>query len=93
MIFTNLKTDIEEGYAETAQQMVELAKKQKGFLGEESAREKIGITVSYWESLDDIRAWKKNIEHRKAQELGFKKWYKAFKTRVARVERDNEFEL
>lgn len=93
VIFTNVRTDDDEGYTETARRMVELAKAQKGFLGEESARNEIGITVSYWDSMEAIRNWKSNIEHQKAQEFGVKKWYKAFKTRVARVERDNEFGL
>lgn len=92
VIFTSIRTEIEEGYVETAKRMVELAKGQKGFLGEESARNELGITVSYWEGPDAIREWKQNFEHRHAQELGVKQWYRAFKIRVAKVERDNEFE-
>jgi heme-degrading monooxygenase HmoA len=41
-----------------AGKMVELASQQEGFLGVESARyEEIGITVSYWESIDAIKKW------------------------------------
>ena len=43
--------------------MVELAKQQNGFLGVEIARNKIGITVSYWRDLKSIKKWKDNAEH------------------------------
>lgn len=53
-----------------AERMVELASEQPGFLGVESAREEVGITVSYWSDLESIKAWKANIEHLDAQKLG-----------------------
>jgi len=71
-----------------ADRMVELASEQPGFLGIEAARESLGITVSYWESLEAIRNWKENAEHREAQRLGYRQWYSSFRVRVARVERD-----
>ncbi len=91
VIFTSLRTEIDEGYEMTADRMVELAAGQPGFLGVESAREGIGITVSYWESLEAIRLWKANTEHLAAQELGRKQWYTAYKTRICLVERDYGF--
>ena len=91
VIFTSERTSIDEGYAEMATQMLELAKLQPGFLGEESAREELGITVSYWESLEAIRNWKQNAKHLQAQKLGKEKWYKKYKLRVAQVERDSDF--
>ncbi|WP_163323083.1 antibiotic biosynthesis monooxygenase family protein [Draconibacterium mangrovi] len=91
VIFTTERTTIDEGYAEMAQQMLELAQQQHGFLGEESARDGLGITVSYWESLEAIQNWKNNAQHLQAQKLGKEKWYKKYKLRVARVERDAEF--
>ena len=75
-----------------AEHMVELAARQPGFLGVESAREELGITVSYWESLDAIRQWKAHAEHLVAQKLGREKWYRAYKTRICLVERDYEVE-
>lgn len=68
--------------------MVELAEQQPGFLGVESARDTLGITVSYWKDLDSIKQWKANVEHIEAQKLGRKKWYAAFTTRIAKVERE-----
>lgn len=91
VIFTSLKTEFDNGYGAMSDKMNELATKQKGFLGFESAREGVGITVSYWQSLEDIKEWKNNSQHLVAQELGKKQWYKAFKTRICKVERDYEF--
>lgn len=88
VIFTSLRTDGDDGYGEMAQKMVELASQQAGFLGIESAREDVGITVSYWSSLESIKLWKANIEHREAQKAGREKWYSSFKIRIAKVERD-----
>ena len=71
-----------------AERMVKLAAQQPGFLGFETARDGLGISVSYWRDLESIRAWKANAEHLQAQRLGHQRWYSAFKTRIARVERD-----
>ena len=88
VIFSSHRTDGDNGYAAMAERMVELAAEQLGFLGVESARETLGITVSYWESLEAISNWKKNAEHLEAQRLGHKQWYSSFRVRVAKVECD-----
>jgi heme-degrading monooxygenase HmoA len=88
VIFTSLRTAVDEGYGEMAEKMMALAVLQPGYLGVESARDGLGITVSYWKDLESIRAWKANAEHQVAQQLGHEKWYAAFKTRIAKVERD-----
>lgn len=88
VIFSSHRTPGDNGYAEMAERMVELASMQPGFLGIESAREDLGITVSYWESLDAIRQWKKHAEHQEAQRLGRQEWYASFRVRVAKVERE-----
>ncbi|MGB2881397.1 MAG: antibiotic biosynthesis monooxygenase, partial [Rhodoferax sp.] len=62
VIFTSLRTDGDAGYGAMAERMVELAAQQPGYLGVESARETVGITVSYWADLESIRAWKANAE-------------------------------
>ena len=89
VIFTSLRTEVEQGYGRMAERMVELAAHQPGFLGVESARDAngLGITVSYWESEDAIAHWKANAEHRLAQEAGQKLWYSDYALRIARVER------
>jgi heme-degrading monooxygenase HmoA len=92
VIFISERTDIADGYDETAERMVELAKQQPGYLGFESARSGLGITISYWESLEAIRNWKQNTEHLLAQKKGREDWYANYKTRICKVERDYGFE-
>ncbi|PWT96622.1 MAG: hypothetical protein C5B52_15310 [Bacteroidetes bacterium] len=93
VIFTSLKFPESEGYHEMAERMAELAATQPGYLGYESARDEIGITVSYWENLDSIRNWKQNLEHLEAQRKGKENWYVQYKARICKVERDYGFEL
>lgn len=88
VIFTSLRTPGDAGYDAMSERMVALAQAQPGYLGMESAREGVGITVSYWTDLDSIRAWKANAEHLQAQALGHQQWYSAFTTRIAKVERE-----
>jgi heme-degrading monooxygenase HmoA len=88
VIFSSLRNADIEGYAETAARMIELATEQPGFLGVESVREDLGITVSYWSDLQSIKQWKAQAEHRQAQQMGMDKWYSSYKTRIALVERD-----
>ena len=92
VIFTSERTEIEEGYVEMAQKMEELAKQQEGFIRVESARDEIGITVSYWKDLESIKKWKQNMEHLVAQEKGRSDWYKSYTTRICLVEREYSFE-
>lgn len=90
VIFTSIRTDGDNAYSDTSQQMLALAEQQPGFLGFESARQDIGISVSYWSSLDAIKVWKQNAEHRHAQSRA-KDWYTQFRVRVCRVEREYGF--
>ena len=92
VIFTSTRTDGDNGYEKMAQAMFDLASKQPGFLGVESAREDLGITVSYWESPESIAAWQRNTSHLVAQQRGRAEWYQAFKVRVCRIERDYAFQ-
>jgi len=93
VIFTSLRTPVDEGYAVTSEEMSTLAASQPGYLGMESARgdDGLGITVSYWRDLESVRAWKAVAEHVTAQRLGRQKWYRAYQTRVCVVERDYGF--
>ena len=92
VIFTTLLENDIEGYLETATRMEDLAKLQEGYLGIESARSEVGITVSYWKNLNNIVAWKNNIEHTEARNLGREKWYKKYQLRICKVEREYGFE-
>jgi len=92
VIFSTLLTDNLEGYEETAKRMEVLAAQQEGYLGIESTRNKLGITVSYWTNLEAIARWRNNLEHTEARKLGRSKWYKKYQLRICKVERSYGFE-
>ncbi len=91
VIFSSVRTPGDNRYSEMASRMVELASEQPGFLGVDSAREDIGITVSYWRDLDSIKRWKSHLEHQEAQRLGTERWYSSYTIRIAKVEREYRF--
>lgn len=91
VIFTSLRTEGDNDYAMTAEKMEELAEQQEGYLGVESARNELGITVSYWKDIESIKKWKLQVDHTEAREKGRVIWYKQFKVRIAKVERDYDF--
>ena len=93
VIFTSLRTPSDEAaYAAMADKMNELARRQPGFLGMEHARDILGITISYWDSLASIEAWKSHPEHQLAQEEGRKTWYEWYQIRICRVDREYDFQ-
>jgi len=93
VIFTSQRTEGDKGYGKMAETMEELASTQPGFLGIESARDtQLGITVSYWDSLEAIEKWKHHAAHIIAQQKGKEEWYKNYKVRVCKVERAYSFE-
>ncbi len=89
VIFSAQRAEGDNGYAEMAGRMEELAKTMPGYLGFESARgvDGFGIAVSYWESEEAIANWKKHADHAEAQRRGRAEWYENYELRVARVER------
>ncbi len=91
VIFTSTRTEGDNEYSKMADRMVELASQQDGFISLDSAREEIGITVSYWRNLESIKKWKANSEHKIAQQKGKSNWYKNYTVRIARVENEYSF--
>lgn len=95
VIFSSLRTaEDDAGYDVTAERMAVLAAQMPGYLGIESARgaDGLGITVSYWESLAAIKAWREQAEHRLAQAMGKERWYQRFTLRICKVEAEGAFE-
>ena len=95
VIFTNQHTGVDvEGYEAEAERMVALARRQPGYLGIESVRgtDGVGITVSYWDTDADARAWKEHSEHLVAQAEGRERWYAWYRLRVATVEREYSYD-
>lgn len=94
VIFTNIRTDNDQGYAQTAEHMTALAAEQPGYISFESISEgNRGISISYWKDLDSIKNWKNIAEHLTAQKLGQEKWYKSYTTRIAKVEREYSYQI
>jgi len=94
VIFTSLRTDADHaGYDAMAAEMERLGAQQPGYLGLESARgaDGLGITVSYWRTVEHARAWKAVREHLGAQKLGRERWYRAYRVRIAEVAREYGF--
>jgi heme-degrading monooxygenase HmoA len=89
VIFTSRRTSDPVGYDDTASEMEALAREQPGYVGIESARspDGFGITVSYWATDADARAWKQVVEHLDAQRRGRDSWYEQYTVRVGSVER------
>ncbi|KAI9013058.1 hypothetical protein BC832DRAFT_277740 [Gaertneriomyces semiglobifer] len=78
-------------YSATASAMADLAARQPGYLGAESSYDqtnRVGITVSFWESEEAIREWKQQVDHLAAQKMGKQAFYKMYRVRVAKVERE-----
>lgn len=91
VIFTSIRTaEDDEGYALAAAAMERLAAEQPGYLGITSVRDpntRLGVTVSYWATDDDARAWKQVTEHREVQRLGRTRWYDRYLVEIAQVDR------
>jgi heme-degrading monooxygenase HmoA len=94
VIFTSIRTPGDNGYGETADEMVSMVSKQEGFLGAESVRDEsgFGMTISYWSSLESIDKWRMNGPHMQAKEMGKKLWYDQYMIRICKVESENYFE-
>ncbi len=88
VIFKSKRTVGDQGYADMAKKTVEMAEQQEGFLGLDSVRDQdgVGITVSYWDSIESIEKWKHHALHMKAKENGRDKWYSEYTIRICKVE-------
>ncbi len=94
VIFTSLKMEeakLSVEYGELNDQLEILAKEIDGFLGMESVREELGISISYWRDLNAIDAWRKHWNHIEAKKKGRKLWYEAYSIRICKVEYQNYF--
>lgn len=81
--------DVQAKYLAMSERMYRLAQKQAGFLGMDYARDGIvGITISYWRSLDDIEKWKTHGEHMAVKAIGRREFYASYEIRICRIERE-----
>ncbi len=80
--------DDTRGYFEMAESLIELARKQPGFIGIEGGYMKgFSLAVSYWESLEAIQNWSRNSRHMLAKDKAKSDWFKKYVTRIAKVEK------
>ncbi|WP_455222122.1 antibiotic biosynthesis monooxygenase family protein [Kaarinaea lacus] len=89
VIFRAEINELDESYSDTAARMQELAKTKYGCIDFVAVTEgNQEITISYWNSEEQILAWKQDPEHQLAQKLGRSKWYKSYQVQVVKVERE-----
>ena len=88
VIFRAEINELNEQYTAMAERLRERAIEQYGCIEFISFTEgDIEIAVSYWPSLDYIKAWKNDSEHQKAQQLGKNKWYKSYRVEIAEIKK------
>ncbi len=91
VIFTSTHHKLDVEYEGLDDILIEIARESGGFLGMDSARNGLGISVSYWKSQEDILRWKQNSDHRVAMKKGIEKWYDQYNVRICKVEKNYEF--
>lgn len=94
VIFTSRLSKDTTDYNDAAEEMEKLARKQPGFIDVESVRDTsgLGITISYWESLEAIKHWRDNIAHTAARKRGREQWYESFHMKICVVEKEYDFQ-
>ena len=89
VIFRAEINELDEAYADMAARMRDLAMQKYGCVEFTAMTEgKQEIAISYWDDQEQIKAWKQDPEHRKAQKLGRSKWYKSYRVQVVEIIRD-----
>jgi heme-degrading monooxygenase HmoA len=93
ILFRSKLVDAPDGYAEMAQEMLDLAKTMPGFVDVKAFKADDGerLTVVWWQDEETLRAWRTQTRHRVAQNAGRERWYEYYKIDVAEVQRSNQF--
>lgn len=88
VIFRARIKEFDEDYGVLAARLRKRAQEEYGcleFVSLAEGREEVAI--SYWESEEQIRAWKRDPEHIRAQQLGREKWYESYSVQVTKLVR------
>lgn len=89
VIFRATVRKLDAEYSAVAKQMRELAVDQFGCIEFHSVTEGVNeVSLSYWPSEENIRAWKDHPEHLLAQQAGRERWYQSYTVQVAQVGRE-----
>src|SRR5690606_32823246 len=92
VIFRAQVAQLDEEYSRMAARLRELALSEYGcleFAGLTEGNQE--LTISYWESESQIKAWKQDVEHLLAQSLGRSSWYRRYKVQVVEIKREYSF--
>ena len=86
VIFEAQINQLDEDYFVTASRMQKLATSNYGCVEFTSVTDDDNeISISYWESLEQIQKWKQDEAHLKAQKLGKEMWYKSYSVKIVEV--------
>jgi len=89
VIFRAEINKIDNEYLSIANTMRELALSEYNCIEFTSSTEgNKEIAISYWKSKQDIKAWKENEKHKKAQEAGKAKYYKSYKVQIVEIQHE-----
>ena len=86
VIFKARIRTLDEMYFSTAQQLRDKALTHFNCQHFEALTEgEHEIALSYWNTLEDIRAWQQDAQHLVAQQLGKNQWYASFSVEICEV--------
>lgn len=94
VVFRNrLRQPEPPGYEETAARMAELAMQQPGFraLKTFAAEDGERVTISEFDSLEAVSAWRRNVEHLVAQRRGRDEFYAEYSLQTCELIREAKF--
>ena len=94
-IFRSVRTDHSaDEYEEWSGRIDRLVAAMPGYIGHASFRDDAsgrGVTISHFESMSDLVAWKEIPEHLEAQALGQTAFYREYEVEVAEIVRHYEW--
>jgi heme-degrading monooxygenase HmoA len=86
----------QEKYLSIAAKLKEILVTMPGFISIERFESLVNegklLSLSFWESKEDITHWKKNLDHMNAQSQGRAKLFKDYRIRLAEVYKDYTME-
>jgi heme-degrading monooxygenase HmoA len=86
VIFKASIANFDDEYFRTAEQLKELAFKKyacQDFVSSTEGDQE--IAVSYWNTLQDIKDWKRDPQHRLAQKMGRDNWYQSVSVEICEL--------
>lgn len=91
---SRLREEGQEEFQELADRMLKLAESMPGFLSYKVYRSEDGerCSIIEFESHEQLRAWRNQVEHRRAQQAGRERYYQAYTLHVAEPVRESRFE-